>query len=201
MGFKLIAIRPLDKCGSKFLKILDVNMLYKFYDNYEFYNSDTRIDTLVDISIYKNIDKIVFKKNLPKNFFTNKINISAIVGKNGSGKSSIIDLFIASINQISIKLRKDGLLNTTANLTTTNEDDESNVHCEIFYEIDNHFFNLNIDGDDFIFKNLSVKTDFDYEKFFYSEIISYSVYAFNSWEIGDWIDNLFHKNDFIRYLL
>ena len=44
MGFKLIAIRPLENCGEKFLKNLDVNRIYKFYDNFEYYSKNERID-------------------------------------------------------------------------------------------------------------------------------------------------------------
>ncbi|MBK0371160.1 AAA family ATPase [Flavobacterium agrisoli] len=195
MGFKLIAIRPLENCGSKFLKNLNVNRIYKFYENYEFYNSDLRIDNIPENDIYWDINNIKSINNLPENFFSNKINVSAIIGKNGSGKSSIIDLFIASINQISFNLKNRGLLNSTAELISASVDEESKIHCEIFYEIDNFFFIILIDDESFTFKNLNDVIDFDFEKFFYSEVISYSVYAFNSWEIGDWIDNLFHKND------
>ncbi|WP_278554621.1 AAA family ATPase [Elizabethkingia bruuniana] len=199
MGFKLLAIRPLERCGTKFLKNLEVNRVYKFYDNYEFYNSQSRIDNLHKIEEHKTVDNIVEVEKLPVDFFSPKINISAIIGKNGSGKSSIIDLFIASINQISLKLRAEGFLNTTAELESTNKekDNDSVIHCEMFYQIENTFFQIVIDDDDFTFNNIKSEEEsqFDLKQFFYSEIISYSVYAFNSWEIGDWIDYLFHKND------
>ncbi|NHQ79850.1 ATP-binding protein, partial [Elizabethkingia miricola] len=135
MGFKLLAIRPLKRCGTKFLKNLEVNRIYKFYDNYEFYNSQSRIDNLHKTEEHKTVDNIVEVENLPVDFFSPKINISAIIGKNGSGKSSIIDLFIASINQISLKLRAEGFLNTTAELESTNKEkkNESLIHCEMFY--------------------------------------------------------------------
>ncbi len=195
MGFKLIAIRPLEKCGAKFLKNLDVNRIYKFYEGYEFYNNKVRVDNLDNLVDYKSISEIIEKDKLPKDFFSPKINISAIVGKNGSGKSTIIDLFIAAINQISIKLRDNGILNTTAELKSTKTGDDSIIHCELYYEIDDSFFQIIIKEAEFTFENINGKHEFDLKHFFYSEIISYSIYAFNSWEVGDWIDNLFHKND------
>ena len=140
MGFKLVAIRPLENCGEKFLKNLDINRIYKFYDNFEYYNGKDRIDNLIEVNEFKNVDNIKEISNLPNSFFTPKINISAIVGKNGSGKSSIIDLFIASLNQISINLREKGVLNTTAELETTNTDKDSLIHCELYYQLNNNYF-------------------------------------------------------------
>ena len=195
MGFKLIAIRPLEKCGSKFLKNLNINRIYKFYDNYDFYNNGKIIDNFVEVVDYKNVTEIAEKDKLAKDFFSTKINISAIVGKNGSGKSTIIDLFIAAINQISLSLRKSGILNTTADLESTNTGHENIIHCELYYEIDDNFFQIIIKDSDFLFNNINGENKFDLKHFFYSEIISYSIYAFNSWEVGDWIDCLFHKND------
>lgn len=195
MGFKLIAIRPLENCGEKFLKNLDFNRIYKFYDNFEYYSKNERIDNNIKIDKYKNVERIIEINKLPNNFFTPKINISAIIGKNGSGKSSIIDLFIASLNQISINLQEKGLLNTTAELETTDKDKESVIHCELFYELNNNYFQISINNKDIAFHNINGNIEFDLKHFFYTEIISYSIYAFNSWEIGDWIDHLFHKND------
>lgn len=195
MGFKLIAIRPLENCGEKFLKNLDINRIYKFYDNFEYYNGKDRIDNLIEANEFKNVDGIKEINNLPNGFFTSKINISAIVGKNGSGKSSIIDLFIASLNQISINLQYKGILNTTAELQTTNTHKDSLIHCELYYQLNNNYFKILINDTNFDFNNINGKIEFDLKHFFYTEIISYSIYAFNSWEIGDWIDYLFHKND------
>lgn len=195
MGFKLIAIRPLQNCGGKFLKNLEINRIYKFYDNFEYHSNHERIDSFIKTEKYKKVDKIREINKLPENFFNSKINISAIVGKNGSGKSSIIDLFIACLNQISINFQANGILNTTAKLETTNKDNESIIQCELFYELNNNFFQISVNDDVVAFNNINGKIEFDLKHFFYTEIISYSIYAFNSWEIGDWIDHLFHKND------
>ena len=39
------------------------------------------------------------------------------------------------------------------------------------------------------------KVDFKLKNLFYTEVVNYSHYAYNSKEIGEWIDGLFHKND------
>tara|TARA_R110001632_G_scaffold63318_2_gene151428 strand:- start:85407 stop:87479 length:2073 start_codon:yes stop_codon:yes gene_type:complete len=197
MNFKLLAIRPLDKCGKKFLKNLQKNRIYKMYNDYAFYSNGSIIDDFnTDIPECSSIDKIEFNNTLPKDFFGSKVNVSAIIGKNGSGKSSLVNLFVAAINQVSIKLQAKGLLETTANLITTGDDDNSKIYCELFYVLENEYFIVTIKDGDFEFKTLQDEVNnFDFEKFFYSNVINYSIYGFNSWELGDWIDNLFHKND------
>lgn len=196
MNFKLLAIRPLDKCGEKFLKNLQKNRIYKMYNDYAFYSNDNFVDDF-DITNpqYSVIDNIEFKNTLPQNFFGPKVNVSAIIGKNGSGKSSLVNLVVAAINQMSIKLQAKGRLESTANLIPTGEDDDSKIHCELYYELENEYYIVTIEDDKFLFKTLNGEINFDFEKFFYSNVINYSIYGFNSWELGDWIDNLFHKND------
>ena len=196
MNFKLLAIRPLEKCGKKFLKNLQKNRIYKMYNDYAFYSNDSLVDAF-DISNpeYSSIDRIEFKNTLPKDFFGLKVNVSAIIGKNGSGKSSLVNLFVSAINQMSIKLQAEGKLETTADLIPTGEDDESKIYCEFYYQLESEYYIVSIKDGEFIFKNLDGEINFDFEKFFYSNVINYSIYGFNSWELGVWIDNLFHKND------
>lgn len=197
MNFKLLAIRPLDKCGKKFLKNLQKNRIYKMYNDYSFYSNGSIIDVFnTDIPEYSSIDKIEFKNTLPKDFFGSKVNVSAIIGKNGSGKSSLVNLFVAAINQMSIKLQAQGKLETTAVLIPTGEEDESKIYCEFYYQLESEYYLVKIEDGELVFKTLYAEiNNFDFEKFFYSNVINYSIYGFNSWELGDWIDNLFHKND------
>lgn len=97
MSFKIIAIRPLKNCNKKFLKNLISNEFYTFYNNYE-------------ITKNKSVDNISlkFENIVPADlYYTNnaKINISAIVGKNGSGKSSLVELLYVLIYNLSIRAR------------------------------------------------------------------------------------------------
>jgi hypothetical protein len=188
MSFKLLAIRPLEGCNEKFLKNLKENQVYQFYNDYKFILDEIEEDV---------IDVIKLEQSVPVNFYGNKINISAIVGKNGSGKSSLIELFIASINQLSLKLKQDGKLETSATLkNAVDKKEKDKIKCEIFYTIHHEIFSLKIDDLKIESKNFSTsETDFQLKDFFYTEIINYSIYAYNSFVLGDWIDNLFHKND------
>ena len=107
MSFKLIAIRPLNNCNEKFRKNLIPNQIYKFYNEYEFLDENDK-----EIRCVKNfveVSKIVKKdNNVPEDFYyqgNTKINISAIVGKNGSGKSSLVELIYVAFYNLSVKAK------------------------------------------------------------------------------------------------
>jgi len=193
MSFKLLAIRPLDGCDPKFLKNLNPNQIYKFYHEYDFLDvHEKKIECFrnyIEISRVKNNSNFSVIDQL----YGEKINISAIVGKNGSGKSALVELLIACINQLSLKLINRELP-SDAKLKSATENEK--IKCEILYKINDEFFKLVINDLDFSFVNLNNKEIlFNLKDFFYSEIINYSIYAFNSNIIGKWIDELFHKND------
>lgn len=88
MSFKLLAIRPLNGCNKKFLKNLIPNQIYKFYNEYEFYIGENKVENAINGDVVKiKYDPI---SSLPENLYDigkTKINISAIVGKNGAEKA------------------------------------------------------------------------------------------------------------------
>ena len=103
MSFKLLAIRPLDGFNEKFQKNLIPNQIYKFYDEYEFQDSNQKEIKCFDnyIEIGKEKKK---KKSVPENLYNQgniEINISAIVGKNGSGKSALVELLYVVFYRLS----------------------------------------------------------------------------------------------------
>lgn len=87
MSFKIIAIRALDKCNPKFLKNLNKDEFYTFHNSYDF--SEYSKKNTIGYFEKKDVD-LYSSENV-------KINISAIVGKNGSGKSSVVELIYAFI--------------------------------------------------------------------------------------------------------
>ena len=109
MSFKLLAIRPLEGCNPKFLKNLEENRIYQFYNDYEFQDFDGKI-----ITNFENYKEVVFvknKKTISDNFYSQKrnnfgenlpISISAIVGKNGSGKSALVELIYLAMYNLAV---------------------------------------------------------------------------------------------------
>jgi hypothetical protein len=93
-GFKLIAIVPLKGCSPKYRKNLSIGP-YQIYADYQ-----------IDFTKKDNV-KIVTRKpqTIPEDFYALdngiKVNVSAIVGKNGSGKSAISELLFYLIYLIS----------------------------------------------------------------------------------------------------
>ena len=96
-GFKLLAIIPLKGCNEKFSKNLVVGTPYQFNNNYT-------------IELNKDKSKIVkvlnVEQNVTDDIYTLKnginVEVSAIVGLNGSGKGALIELLYYLVYAMSI---------------------------------------------------------------------------------------------------
>ncbi|RXQ89497.1 hypothetical protein EO244_14110 [Ancylomarina salipaludis] len=189
--FKIIGIRPLEGCNTKYLKLLKVNKYYNFYSNYE----------ILD-------DKIIHKKGASNNIFNSqdskspKINISAIVGANGSGKSTISELVFVTIYNISV------INNVLIDNDGKSLKLEENINVELCYHRGKQICRLTLQKDRIEITNYVMSenneycitkpignTQFYLNDFFYTIAINYSHYALNSQHIGKWVDKIFHKND------
>jgi hypothetical protein len=97
-GFKLLGIVPLKDCNERFLKNLKIGEVYKFYQDY-----DLRCDDQTNITFHENIQ---LRKNIDLYNLNNgiQVNISAVLGLNGSGKSSLIELLYYFIYKLSIDI-------------------------------------------------------------------------------------------------
>lgn len=197
-GLRLIAIRPLESCDSQYLKNLQKGTFYFFYEDYEENKEKNGIkkktaDTNSNLSIN------------PTNFYQlndTKLNISvsAIIGKNGSGKSTIVELVIRILNNFAYAAGFDKVQNSIHPV--------NGLYAELYYEINSKPFKIEINNklckwedqdiselDKETMLKISLQSDF-----FYTQVSNYSLYAYNSLELenesdGDWITGIFHKND------
>lgn len=255
MSFKLLAIRPLEDCNEKFRKNLEENQIYQFYNDYYF--KDGKGNGIIDYQSQLDV-KIVEnkKKSMPENFYGKNINVSAIVGKNGSGKSALIELLIATIIKVSLIVDNEFILPNELyyqgnakfdkikfdkNINKYNDsiqNDLKDLKVEIYYQHDSEFVVANksnkivtynkgrgtkircvqLENDIITIKDqigekveYFLLSDLDQKNpnnqkitqelycflgdLFYSMIINYSHYGFNSNEVGEWIKGVFHKND------
>lgn len=112
-GFKLLAIRPLHGCDENFRKRLKEGCIYKFYQNYRFLDENSIEILEKNENLHNPVHKVIRPDKL--NLYTRKklleVNISAIVGKNGSGKSSLFELFFLVLF---LKSAETGLLDLEA---------------------------------------------------------------------------------------
>jgi len=219
-NFKLIGIRPHKDCGEKFLKVLEPGRLYQFYNEYEFYTKDGKFD-----GVNGEITHYEFKKSVPEDLYKVgglNVNISAVVGKNGSGKSALLDLiFLCSFliaekfnllelfKSLDFEKNKEQIVSEALFLNGNELLNLKNVFFfEMYYEIDGIVYRLinkeieEISIQVFNIKNkcwqdvLESKTNRErfLENYFYTIANNYSIYGFNEL-ISSWIGHLFHKND------
>lgn len=175
-NFKLLAIRPLVECHSNFLKNLTPGSIYKFYQTYNYFDRDKELITDENCSYSEN-GKILNNevKHIDNNMATEEkffdienkggkvvtMNFAAVVGKNGSGKSALLELLYAM--SYVVALRKDIIPDHTElrkkwlNKWRTDHDrlfkkmqeieffyDE--FRAEIFYEMGSSIYSMRWDG-------------------------------------------------------
>ncbi len=206
---KIIAINILDDCKDYIRKNLQINEPYILYKDYKLSHSENKKQFVIQKS--ESLLNDDFFSNDNKNKQT-KIYISAIVGKNGSGKSAIIDIILRLINNLAYRYIK----SEKANINFI-----KGSRAQLYFSINNEFYLLQQNGDEeknvdlfnlnhekqrwnILSKSKAKKTLG--ESFFYTILMNYSLYAFNTleykeeWEQQEnedtcWLKGLFHKND------
>lgn len=130
MSFTIICVHPLEGC--KYLKILKEGEFYFFNDWYKNENGH----------VVRNEDS-VFKRN----FYGNGVSIQAIVGKNGSGKSSLLELIYRIINNFSY-VATEGVYRATAERLYYIK----GIKAELYYELDDQLGCVKVEDDIVTFK-------------------------------------------------
>ena len=206
--FKLIALCVMEDCSPMLSKILHTGETYFFCNDYEDNGRG-------GICLKQNVQE------LAPNFFQVKggplVSISAVVGMNGDGKSSIIELLIRTLNNF-------------AYAAGFSADHDSlrfipGLHTKLFYKIDNQICSITCRGehielqeDGITVWKRNIKEDKGWRPWyhkknivrhahdlFYTLVNNYSLYAYNSEEFKletedinekqSWVTALFHKND------
>lgn len=202
IDFKLLAIKPLGNCSQKYCNNLQHDTLYKFYQYYEF-KPENGIITEIEKS---GSDFDIYDDYIPEDRDL-KINVSAIVGKNGSGKSSLVELLylcaylVASANGL-LAVEKDSHMEQRH--AKELEEIKAGLKLEVYYKFDDKYNCIVIDADynnrrrpksKIRFFDLLSGDKVPLDEFFYTIAINYSLYGLNESIIGAWIGKLFHKND------
>lgn len=207
MSFRIAAIKILDGCEPYVRKKLKEGKVYLFSSRYveDKYNELTLgLNREVTGNLYAqtmyNIDREVGALD---------VSVNAIVGQNGDGKSSLLEVMLRILNNFAYTR---GFLEDQPTLKYV-----EGVNAILYYEIDDAIYAikcegktiswyengeeiLKLEGDD------AQKKRFLQEHFvpdlFYTMVINYSLYAYTAASLGGgnsddgyWIDGLFHKND------
>jgi predicted ATPase len=160
----------------------------KFHDEYEKYIDE---DGEEKERLKDNCKLDIKPKEHIENFFGNNINVTAIVGKNGSGKSSLVESLqaINIINPIQGESNFDSkyLLILKIDKDSFEEDDflSVNEHIQIKTNIDdlNHRIGEQFyENIDFLFEPLFFDAELPYNKFNEYEIVSENFYAVPEFE-------------------
>jgi len=101
--FKFLSIQAHVDCAQRFLKNLTPGIPYEFYQQYSEQDNDDQHYAEDDLSTQEVPPRLYNVNTLDKSEL--QVNISAIVGKNGTGKSSIIELLFAALYVFSVQTR------------------------------------------------------------------------------------------------
>lgn len=112
LGFKLLAIRPLEGCDRMYLRVLQPNVIYKFYNNYSFLDAEGQEISSFGENQGWEVFSIQEHGKTPDLFSLvggsgkrHHVNVSALVGKNGSGKSAITELLYLTVYVLGLRLK------------------------------------------------------------------------------------------------
>lgn len=204
LGLMIIAVKPCLNCDKRYSKILK-NEFYIFYQNYK----------EVKGRLVRKKGAELAESDVPKNFFNDNsdlhMSVSAIIGKNGDGKSTIVELIMRVLNNFAYVAGFTKMQSSLKPIT--------GLCAELYYELNGRLYSIIVNNNDVTWKipginditlNITNSKEENSRKlkdinlgehFFYTQVSNYSLYAYNSNELigesdkGEWIDGIFHKND------
>lgn len=208
-SFKLIAIRPLASCDHSLLKKLKADEFYFFDNGFQPTPDLDYVQPSPDISDY--VPEDFFYSAIGRETSLESINIQALVGKNGDGKSSLTELAIRIFNNF-FKFK-------TVHEVTKNLICIKGLNAELYFALDKRIYRISVfhfehgkPFGDFSFKDengtIRPVDDQDFSGLFFVFNINYAHYSLNSLEFSGenylddrfsrtspWLDQIFHRND------
>ena len=190
--FKVLAVKILPGCNDHIRKVLFEDRWYIFYKDYEVTQDGKWLKRKSCVSVP--IDFYRVNEAAPN------ISISAIVGKNGDGKSSLIELIVRILNNVAYSAYRD-LQDSLMRV--------EGLWAELFFSIDGFVYCFECKDYKVSFKmspNGCIPVDKAFrqnyaEILFYTDVTNYSIYSYNTLDFcealhhSSWIDSIFHKND------
>lgn len=189
--FSIIAIKPLVDCDKKYLKSLLPNRIYELTKSFKVKEKIIEYYPENDFDLYST-------KSL-------QISIQSIVGKNGQGKSSLIELFSMLVGNIAFRC---DLFKLEPDEKQLLEKEFVGLSVEIYFVMNGLFKVLcnkgilsffryeNKSSNQFELKSSSIKKNDYLTNLFYTIHSNYSLYSLNDSDNGfSWLHYLFHKND------
>lgn len=183
----------LDFASAEIRKSLHNNTWYGFQ-----YENEIRNIFHNEYNCREFLKELSNKQAFAKSFYDysgNQIYINAIIGKNGSGKSSLLNIYHIIINNFAAKIKE--------RFPEYNRDYEIEpvlgLTASLFYECNNLIYCIKIEDSKVDFSNnktkdllSSIQTLEELSNhIFYTVSTNYSLYSENP----DWLVNLYHKND------
>lgn len=205
--FKLVALRIFDDCDAGIRKCLQAGRFYYFCNDYVIKSGGKYIERASKYN--EPLSDDFFRLNEQKNGLN--INLQAVVGMNGDGKSSLVEIVLRLINNFSIRCHIHSFDHKPLAA--------NNVSAELYYIKDGTFYCLseqegNIKGmklwkyksaGNQYFCDTEVPDEGLQDDFFYTLVSNYSHYAYNTIEYKNestgkhdedcWLYHVFHKND------
>lgn len=219
--FKLLAVRPRKGCSKDILKNLKEDQYYFFDNDYE--ASEDDFIRKKDISYGHAHQNFFYKRKKGNSTSLNHVNIQAVVGKNGEGKSSLLDFLIRILNNFHYLIIP-GSFNQLLFI--------EGLYGEIYFSLDENIYRIKFvnesrlctfdrkKNDEIESMNILNEPEEDWkykEILFFTLGINYSLYSWNTehyknekassdpsfytdngiafGEQKNWLSRVFHKND------